>query len=61
MMPTDYPKNFKLQTRRQKKYRKTTSEMGRLFPGGRNRPRGLSLIVDDDIEKLFRGMLVFGY
>ena len=22
--------------------------MGRWFPGGRNRPRGLSLIVDDD-------------
>ena len=22
--------------------------MGRSFPGGRNRPRGLSLIVDDD-------------
>ena len=22
--------------------------MGRCFPGGRNRPRGLSLIVDDD-------------
>ena len=26
--------------------------MGRLFPGGRNRPRGLSLIVDDDDDEL---------
>ena len=25
-----------------------TNEMGRLFPGGRNKPSGLSLIVDDD-------------
>ena len=30
------------------KYRKTTNDMGRWFPGGRNRPRGLSLIDDDD-------------
>ena len=37
---------FKLQTWR--KYRKTTNEMGRRFPGGWNSPRGLSLIVDDD-------------
>ena len=41
-------KKFKLQTWREKKYRKTTNEMGRWFPGGRNKPRGLSLIVDDD-------------
>ena len=27
-------------------------EMGRLLPGGRNRPRGLSFIVDDDDLKL---------
>ena len=38
---------FKLQTWREKKYIKITNEMGRWFPGGRNRPRGLSLIVDD--------------
>ena len=38
----------KLQTWREKKYRKTTNEMGRRFPGGRNRSRGLSLIDDDD-------------
>ena len=46
------PKKNKLQTWREKKYRKTTNEMGKWFPGGRNRPRGLSLIVvvdnDDD-------------
>ena len=41
-------KNFKLQTWKEKKYRKTTNEMGRWFPVGRNRPRALSLIVDDD-------------
>ena len=46
-MTTDYPKKFKLQTWREKKYRKTTNEMGRWFPGARNRPRSLSLIVDD--------------
>ena len=42
-------KKIKLHTRREKKYRKTTNEMGRWFPGGRNRPRGLSLIVYDFI------------
>ena len=26
----------------------TTNEIGRWFPGGRNRARGLSLIIDDD-------------
>jgi hypothetical protein len=26
--------------------------MGRLFPGGRNKPRGLSPIVDDDDDNL---------
>ena len=31
------------------KYRKATNEMGRWFPGGRNRPRGLRLIVYDDL------------
>ena len=41
-------KKIKLQTWRKKKYRKTKNEMGRWFPGGRNRPRGLRLIVDDD-------------
>ena len=39
--------NFKLQIWREKKYRKTTNKMGRWFLGGRNRPRGLSLIVDN--------------
>jgi hypothetical protein len=29
----------------------TTNEMGRWFLGGRNRPRGLNLIVGDD-EKI---------
>ena len=49
-MTTDYPKHFKLQTWRENKYKKTTDEMGRWFSGGRNRPRGLSIIVyDDDI------------
>ena len=38
---------IKLQTWREKRYRKTTNEMGRWFPGGRNRPRGLSLIDDN--------------
>ena len=38
----------KLETWREKKYKKTTNEMGRWFQGGRNRPRGLSLIVVDD-------------
>ena len=47
-MTTDYHKKFKLQTWREKKYRKTTDEMGRWFPGGRNRPWGLSLIDEDD-------------
>ena len=42
------PKKIKLWTWREKKYRKTTNETGGLFPGGRNRPKGLSLIVDDD-------------
>ena len=32
----------------EKKYRKTTKEAGRLFLGGRNRPSGLSLVVNDD-------------
>ena len=41
-------KKFKLQTWREKKYRKTTNEIGRWLLGGRNRPRGLSLLVDDD-------------
>ena len=41
-------KYFKLQTWREKKYRKITNEMGRWFPGGRNRTKSLSLIVDDD-------------
>ena len=36
------------ETWREKKYRKTTNEKGRWFPGGRNRPRGLSNIVDND-------------
>ena len=40
------PQKIKLQTWREKKYRKTTNEMGR-FSGGRNRPKGLSLIVDE--------------
>ena len=40
-------KKIKLQTWREKKYRKTTNEMG-WFPGGRNRSGGLSLIVYDD-------------
>ena len=44
----DYPKNIKKQTWREKKYRKTTNKMERRFPGGRNSPRGLSLIDDDD-------------
>ena len=47
-MTTDYPKKFKLQTWRENKYRKTTNEMGRWFPGGRKRPR--SLVVDDDVR-----------
>ena len=42
------PKKIKLQTWREKKYRKATNEMGRWFQEGRNRTRGLSLIVDDD-------------
>ena len=42
------PKKIKLQTWSEKKYRKITNEMGRWFPGGRNRPRGLSLTDDDD-------------
>ena len=44
-MTTDYPK-------RENKYRKTTNEMGRRFPGGRNRPRSLSLLDDDDYYSL---------
>ena len=32
----------------EKKYRKTKNEMERSFSGGRNRPRGLSLIVDNE-------------
>ena len=47
-MTTDYPKKFKLQPWREKKYRKTTNEMEKWFPGGRNRPRDLSLTVADD-------------
>ena len=43
-------KKIKLQTWKEKKYRKTTNEIGRWFPGGRNSPRGLSLIVDDDYD-----------
>ena len=35
----------------------TTNEMGRLFPRGRNRPRGLSLIVDDDDDDLISNKL----
>ena len=27
----------------------TSNEMGRWFPGGRNRPRGLSFIVNDNV------------
>ena len=38
------------QTWREKKYRKTTYEMGRWFSGGRNRPKGLTLIDDDIIR-----------
>ena len=30
---TDYPKEFKLQSRREEKYRKIRNEMGRWFPG----------------------------
>ena len=47
-MTTDYQK--KLQTWREKNNRKTTNEMGRWFPRGRNRPRVLSLIADDDVK-----------
>ena len=36
----------------EKKYRKTTNEMGERFSGGRNRPMDLSLIVDDDVNLL---------
>ena len=35
------------QTLRENKYRKNTNEMGRWFPGERNKPRGLKLIDDD--------------
>ena len=37
--------------------------MGRIFPGGRNRPRGLSLIVyDDDLQSLlFKSYGPFDY
>ena len=49
-MTTDYLKKFKLQTWREKKYSKTTNEMGRWFPGGWKRPSGLSLIDNDDDE-----------
>ena len=39
-------KKIKLQTWREKKYRKTANETGRSFPGGRNRPSSRSLIDD---------------
>ena len=44
---TDYTKKFKLQPCGKKKYRKTRNEM-KIFPGGRKRPRRLSLKIDDD-------------
>ena len=44
------PKKFKLQTWRENKYRKTTNGMGRWFPGGRNSPRGRTL-MDDKLGK----------
>ena len=47
-------KKFKLQTWREKKYKKTTNEIGRRFQGGRNSPRGLSVIVDDDDDLILR-------
>ena len=36
----------------------TTNETGRWFPGGRNRSRGLILIVDDDNDDDLRPGLV---
>ena len=43
-------RKIKLQTWREKIYKNTTNEMGRWFPGGGNRPRGLRLIVDEDYD-----------
>ena len=59
-MTTDYPKKFKLQTWREKKYRKTTNKMGRWFLGGRNRPRGLRLIVYDEKYSLLSSAMNLG-
>ena len=42
------PKKIKLQTWRENKHRKTINEVGRWFPGGSNRSRGLRLIVHHD-------------
>ena len=39
-------------TSRKNTSRKATNEMGRWFPGGRNKSRGLSLLDDDDNRKL---------
>ena len=44
-----------------KKYRMATNEMGGQFPGGMNRPRGLSLIVDDDNLHTFRPLYVTSF
>ena len=65
-MKTDYPKKIKLQTWREKKYMKTTNEMGSWFPGGRNMTKSLSLIVvddddDDDDEIVILEFHLWGY
>ena len=45
-MPIEYPKKINYKPEGRKNIRRPLT--GRWFPGGRNRPRVLNLIVDDD-------------
>ena len=60
-MTTDYPKNLNYKPEGTRNIGRPQTRWRDDFAGGWNRPRGLSLIVDDEMKKIYNTVLISNF